>query len=73
MIDPVHYGGDRVMIYLGDYLPTDHRCTGDFGTRSLGGWLSATHSQVSIYDFRPEWVEAGMWISWKYAPTGGCR
>ncbi len=23
MIDPAHYGGDR-LIYLGDYLPTDH-------------------------------------------------
>lgn len=54
MIEPRHYGGDR-LIYCGDYLPADHRYFTMPEADVTKEWLGAL-SQVNP-NFKPEWVK----------------
>ncbi len=58
MIDPAHYGGDHV-IYLGDYLPTDHRYFTMSEGEVIQEWLTPL-TQINP-DFRQEWVKQ-IWL-----------
>ncbi|MCB9122253.1 MAG: NAD(P)/FAD-dependent oxidoreductase [Caldilineaceae bacterium] len=64
MIDPAHYGGDH-LLYLGDYLPPDHRYF-DLSAEELLDEF-APHLVKFNPAFRREWV-TGAWVhSAKYA------
>jgi len=58
MIDPSHYAGDH-LLYLGDYLPPDHRYF-DFSTEELLDEF-APHLVKFNPSFRREWV-TGAWV-----------
>ncbi|GAC1641694.1 MAG: NAD(P)/FAD-dependent oxidoreductase [Herpetosiphon sp.] len=54
MIDPVHYGDDHV-VYVGDYLPSDHHYFATSDEQLLREWLPPL-VQVNPA-FREEWVK----------------
>lgn len=64
MIDPRHYGGDR-LIYCGDYLPTDHRYFSMPEQEIVQEWL-APLTQVNP-NFRPDWVKQTWLFRERYA------
>lgn len=57
MISPSHYGGDH-LIYIGDYLDTDHR----YFEMDADALLAEFTPHLSRFnpDFRPDWV-TGVW------------
>jgi protoporphyrinogen oxidase len=57
MISPAHYGGDH-LIYIGDYLDTDHR----YFTLSADELLAEFMPHLMRFNpaFRPDWVR-GVW------------
>ena len=59
MIDPAHYGGDH-LLYLGDYLPPDHRYFDLSRRASCSTSLRPTWSS-STPPFDREWV-TGAWV-----------
>ncbi len=64
MIDPAHYGGDH-LLYLGDYLPPDHRYFDLSAEELLDEFVP--HLVKFNPAFRREWV-TGAWVhSAKYA------
>jgi len=58
MIDPVHYAGDH-LLYLGDYLPPDHRYFDLTAEELLDEF--APHLVKFNPNFRREWV-TGAWV-----------
>jgi protoporphyrinogen oxidase len=64
MIDPSHYGGDH-LIYIGDYLDTDHRYF-DLSAEQLVAEF-APHLSSFNPDFRPDWVTGAWTHKAKYA------
>ncbi|MBW7881254.1 MAG: NAD(P)/FAD-dependent oxidoreductase [Caldilineaceae bacterium] len=58
MIDPRYYGGDH-LLYLGDYLPPDHRYF-SLSTEELLAEF-APHLRKFNPAFRPEWI-TGAWV-----------
>lgn len=58
MIDPKHYGGDR-LLYLGNYLDTDHRYFEMDAQALLAEFMP--HLAHFNKDFKPEWV-TGAWL-----------
>ncbi|MFN8421952.1 MAG: NAD(P)/FAD-dependent oxidoreductase [Anaerolineae bacterium] len=59
LIDVARYGGDH-LVYLGDYLPTDHPAFGQSPEALLAEWLPALE-RINP-DFRPDWVRTH-WLS----------
>lgn len=64
MLGTEHYGGDH-LIYLGDYLPTDHRYFTMPDNEVIGEWL-APLSKVNP-DFQPDWVKQAWLFREPYA------
>jgi protoporphyrinogen oxidase len=58
MIDPAHYGGDH-LLYLGDYLPADHRYFSMGRDEILAEFLPALKRFNPEFD--PAWV-TGAWL-----------
>jgi protoporphyrinogen oxidase len=58
MIDPVHYGGDH-LIYIGDYLDTDHRYFDLDVDELLAEFVP--HLAKLNPEFRPDWI-TGAWV-----------
>ena len=58
MIDPRHYGGDR-LIYIGDYLDPDH----PYFDLDVDGLLAEFVPHLSKFNpaFRPDWI-TGAWV-----------
>jgi protoporphyrinogen oxidase len=64
MIDPKHYGGDH-LIYIGDYLDTDHRyfnLDADALVAEFAPYLTRFNP-----DFRPDWITGAWTHKAKYA------
>jgi protoporphyrinogen oxidase len=57
-IDREHYGGDRI-VYVGDYLPTDHRYFETPDEDLLGEWYGALKRINPAFD--PSWVRRS-WV-----------
>jgi protoporphyrinogen oxidase len=64
MIPPTHYGGDR-LIYIGDYLDTDHR----YFELDEEGLLAEFTPHLSRFnpEFRPDWITGAWTHKAKYA------
>ncbi len=58
MIDPAHYGGDR-LIYIGDYLDPDHRYFG-MDAEQLLAEVAPYLSRFNA-GFEPDWI-TGAWL-----------
>jgi protoporphyrinogen oxidase len=58
MIDPVHYGGDH-LVYLGDYLPPDHRYF-DFSTEQMVDEFAPYLARFNPA-FQRSWI-TGAWL-----------
>jgi protoporphyrinogen oxidase len=63
-VDRAHYGGDHV-VYVGDYLPTDHRYFDMTDAEILEEWYSALKRINPAFD--PSWVRRTWMFRTQYA------